>query len=70
MTREFIRAKVFDRRWEELGLTDNDLRELEDSILKNPNAGDIMEGTGGATKIRFALPNKGKSGGIEWFSSI
>ena len=32
--------------------------------MKNPNAGDIMQGTGGIRKLRWVLPNKGKSGGV------
>jgi len=32
--------------------------------LKNPGAGDIIQGTGGLTKLRFSLPNTGKSGGL------
>ena len=64
MTRMFISTKEFDKLWDNLGLTDEDLRELEKYILKNPNVGNIIEGTGGAVKIRFALPNRGKSGGI------
>ena len=32
-------------------------------ISKNPNAGEIMPGTGGARKLRFAGRGKGKSGG-------
>jgi len=64
MTRVFVATKIFDKRWEEMGLADDDFRRLEDYILKNPFAGDIMEGTGGAVKLRFPLPDTGKSGGV------
>ena len=37
---------------------------LQEFILKNPEAGDIIRGTGGLTKLRFALPDTGKSGGV------
>jgi hypothetical protein len=37
---------------------------LQNHILQNPNAGDIMEGTGGLIKLRWNLPHTGKSGGI------
>jgi hypothetical protein len=33
-------------------------------IAKNPLCGDLMEGTGGVRKVRFAVGNKGKSGGV------
>jgi len=46
-----------------LGLTDDDLSEIEIFLCKNPEAGDVMEGTGGIRKFRWALEGKGKSGG-------
>jgi len=64
MKRTFIETSIFTKRWYEHGLSDDDLLELQTYILKNPRAGDIIQGTGGLTKLRFALPNTGKSGGI------
>ena len=64
MTRGFISTKVFDKRWAEMGLTDDELRELENHLLENPGAGDIMQGTGGAIKLRWALPGTSKSDGM------
>jgi len=63
MKRTFIETKIFSKRWGELNLNDDDLTKLQEFILKNPQAGDIIKGTGGLTKLRFALPAKGKSGG-------
>ncbi len=63
MTREFIISKEFDRTWKDLGLNDEDLSELEIYLCKNPDAGDVMEGTGGIRKFRWALSGRGKSGG-------
>ena len=60
MAREFIMTPVFDRQWDDVGLSDNDLRQLQSSLLKNPSLGDIIQGTGGARKIRFAYSGKGK----------
>lgn len=64
MTRQFIHTKEFDSRWCALGLTDDDLAELQRWLCQNPSLGDVMQGTGGVRKVRFALPGKGKSGGI------
>ena len=64
MKREFIFSAIFDKRWKELGLTDEDLQELEHFIMDNPDAGDVIKGTGGLTKLRWNLPNIGKRGGI------
>lgn len=33
-------------------------------LLKNPQAGPVMEGTGGIRKVRFPLENRGKSGSV------
>jgi hypothetical protein len=62
--REFINNTVFDKRWKELGLTDDDLRLLQVDLLENPKAGKIIESTGGAAKVRYAVSGKGKSGGV------
>lgn len=64
MKRIFAETPIFTKRWRELGLTDDDLLDLQTFILKNPNAGDLIQGAGGLSKLRFALPNKGKSGGV------
>ncbi|MCL2499914.1 MAG: type II toxin-antitoxin system RelE/ParE family toxin [Defluviitaleaceae bacterium] len=64
MSREFIVTKIFDKRWLEMGLDDDDLRKLENYLINNPGNGDIIQGTGGAKKLRWSLPNTGKSGGI------
>lgn len=46
-----------------MGLGDRDLTTLEDTLLENPQLGDVVEGTGGARKMRIQLPGRGKSGG-------
>lgn len=46
-----------------MGLNDEQLRELEQELLKNPQLGDVIEGTGGARKLRIQLGNHGKRGG-------
>src|SRR5207302_9998027 len=44
-------------------LTDQERRELVDFLAGNPIAGDLMQGTGGARKLRWAAKGRGKSGG-------
>lgn len=63
MKRQFVETSIFVKRWKELQLDDDDLLELQNYLMQNPSIGDIIVGTGGARKIRFALPHKGKSGG-------
>ncbi|WP_368518888.1 type II toxin-antitoxin system RelE/ParE family toxin [Rhizobium sp.] len=45
------------------GLTIAEREAIVSYIAANPEAGDIMPGTGGARKLRFAGRGKGKSGG-------
>lgn len=45
-------------------LNDDDYRVLQHTLAANPEAGDIVTGGGGIRKIRFALPGKGKRGGV------
>lgn len=48
------------------GMSDEDIEDLIDHLAANPDDGEVMEGTGGCRKLRFAIRgnNKGKSGGI------
>jgi hypothetical protein len=45
------------------GMTDDALRQLVDVIAANPTIGDLIVGTSGCRKLRFAGRGKGKSGG-------
>ena len=63
MQRIFIETKEFSKRWKILGMTEDDLKELQEYLLLKPDAGVVMKGTGGLRKIRWAK-NKGKSGGV------
>lgn len=46
-----------------MGLSTENLKELEEKLLKNPQIGDVIQGTGGARKMRIRLDGRGKSGG-------
>ena len=45
------------------GLGDDERLRIVTYLAHNPEAGDVMPGTGGARKVRFAGRGKGKSGG-------
>jgi len=64
MTREFVMLPEFEKQWKHLNLTDTDLKRLQSVLLMNPLEGDVIQGTGGVRKMRFALENRGKSGSI------
>lgn len=54
----------FRSDWKALGLTDADLRRLQEELLANPKTGSAIQGTGGVRKMRFAFENRGKSGSV------
>lgn len=55
------RAFLSDAR--SLGMPDVERLAIVTWIAANPAAGQVIEGTGGARKVRFAGKGKGKSGG-------
>ena len=63
MTREFVYTEPFRKCWKAMGLSEDDLKKLEEILLENPQLGDVIEGTGGARKMRIQIENRGKSGG-------
>lgn len=62
MTREFIWTTAFLAGWHRCGFSDDDLSRLEDVLLSDPKAGAVIQGTGGARKLRFEYEGRGKSG--------
>ena len=63
MTRKFIYTAPFRTSWKAMGLDDDDLILLEQALLKNPQVGDVIPGSGGARKMRIQLTGRGKRGG-------
>ena len=63
MTREFVYTEPFRKCWKAMGLSEDDLKKLEEILLENPQLGDVIEGTGGARKLLIQIENRGKSGG-------
>ena len=44
-------------------LNDEERAQLVDFLALNPDAGDLIAGTGGVRKVRWALPGRGKRSG-------
>lgn len=63
MKRLFVMTAGFEKSWEHMGLDDEKLRELQNVLLENPDAGDVIPDLAGARKIRIPLTGRGKSGG-------
>ena len=63
MKRAFVLTPSFERVWAEMGLGDSELARLQSLLFMDPEAGDVIQGTGGARKVRIPLEGRGKSGG-------
>lgn len=63
MNRYFKELQSFTQKWYSLGMTEDDLLVLEDILLKNPKAGDVIPETGGIRKIRIPVEHMGKRSG-------
>lgn len=61
----FIELPAFERHRAKY-LDDEGLARLQIALMTNPSAGDVIEGTGGLRKLRFAdaRRGKGKRGGL------
>jgi mRNA-degrading endonuclease RelE of RelBE toxin-antitoxin system len=45
-------------------LSDNEYRALQVYLMQKPDAGDLIKGSGGVRKVRWASEGMGNSGGI------
>ena len=61
----FVELPAFERNRSDY-LTDEAYRGLQNDMLKDPEAGDVITGTGGLRKLRYgdATRGKGKLGGL------
>ena len=59
----FIESKLFEKLREKY-LEDENYRQLQNFLVEQPLAGDVIQGTGGLRKLRWSANGKGKRGGI------
>lgn len=61
----FVELPPFERH-RQAYLNDDAFSDFQKMLMKNPTAGDVIEGTGGLRKVRFAdaKRGKGKRGGL------
>lgn len=59
----FIETPVFTDDIQLL-MPDDTYSELQQHLAEYPDAGDLIQGTGGIRKVRWKLPGTGKSGGV------
>ena len=54
----FIETRLFTRLVGEY-LSDDEYRELQRALVANPNAGDVVPGSGGLRKLRWRAAGRG-----------
>lgn len=62
-----IFTKLYDKLVAERKLSEIDFEEFEQSLLENPQLGDVIPGLEGLRKARIKSTNKGKRGGYRLF---
>ncbi|MBN9545291.1 MAG: type II toxin-antitoxin system RelE/ParE family toxin [Alphaproteobacteria bacterium] len=60
---EIFRTKTFTKACKDLGATEEEIKALEQDISDNPKGAPVIQGTGGARKVRFSINNRSKSAG-------
>ena len=63
VTLQFIESPVYSEQIDEL-LSAEDHRQLQLHLLEQPDRGDLIKGSGGLRKLRWAGSGRGKRGGI------
>jgi mRNA-degrading endonuclease RelE of RelBE toxin-antitoxin system len=58
----FIETKLFTRLVQDY-LTDDEYRELQAKLSEQPEAGNVIAGSGGVRKLRWGASGRGKRGG-------
>ena len=58
----FVETRLFSRLVEEF-LSDDEYAALQRELMRDPEAGPVIRGTGGVRKLRWAAPGRGKRGG-------
>lgn len=60
---EFIETPTFTRQVTQL-LSDEEYRQVQNTLVEDPECGDLIKGGGGIRKVRHAVQGRGKSGGV------
>ncbi len=59
----FIETKLFSRLVSDY-LSDEEYALLQGTLAANPETGNLVPGSGGVRKLRWAQPGRGKRGGV------
>jgi mRNA-degrading endonuclease RelE of RelBE toxin-antitoxin system len=59
----FIETKLFTKLVTE-HLSDEEYARLQELLIRDPDTGDLIPGSGGVRKVRWGVKGRGKRGGI------
>ena len=59
----FVESKLFTKLVQEY-LSDDEYAALQQSLIVNPELGDVIPGSGGVRKLRWRVAGRGKRGGL------
>jgi len=59
----FVETRLFTQLVAQY-LSDEEYRQLQHALAANPEAGDVVRGSGGVRKLRWGLAGRGKRGGV------
>lgn len=59
----FVETRLFTKLVQEY-LSDDEYGALQQALISNPEAGDLIPGSGGVRKLRWSVAGRGKRGGI------
>ena len=59
----FIESSIFERI-RPVYLDDDEYTSLQQFLMRNPEAGELIPGSGGVRKVRWSRPGIGKRGGL------
>jgi hypothetical protein len=59
----FVETKLFSRLVQDY-LADDEYAALQQALIAQPEAGDVIPGSGGVRKLRWNLAGRGKRGGL------
>jgi hypothetical protein len=59
----FVETRRFTKLVQEY-MSDDEYGALQQTLVANPEAGDVISGSGGVRKLRWGVAGRGKRGGI------
>jgi hypothetical protein len=65
----FVETKLFTQLVQNY-FSDDEYAALQNAIVANPEAGDLIRGSGGVRKLRWGLAGRGKRGGVRVISYL